>query len=77
MGVRDLREAFNAVAQDAGYSCRTATMGYTKIEGVEWQRVTFSGTRPDGSPFSVTKDVEREGDLLIAARAAATELVGG
>lgn len=77
MGVRDLREAFNAVVQTQGYSCRSATMGYTTIQGVEWQQLTFTGTRPAGTPFTVTKNVEREGDLLIAAKEAATELLGG
>lgn len=76
MGIKDVKDAFNSVSQPAGFVCGTATLTYVPVNGEEMQRIAFSGTRPNGDPFSVSADVPGEGGLLAAARGAATNLIG-
>lgn len=75
MGVKQLREAFDAAA-GAGYACSLATMHLERADNAEWQVLTFSGTAPDGSVF--TTQSARLGpstNLEAAARATAESFV--
>ena len=75
MGVKDLRDAFNVAAAGA-FTCTLATLGYEQAHDVEWQRLTFSGTAADGSPFSTQSELLRpKTDVVQAARATALALV--
>src|SRR5882724_9916374 len=70
MGASDLRSAFNSAAP--GYSCTMALMDYHQHSGSEWQRLTFCGTKPDGTAFEVKSDLlPPETHLETAARAVA------
>lgn len=75
MGAADLRTAFNSVT-GAKFSCAQATMGYEQANGIQWQRLVFSGTSADGTPFEVRSDRLRpETDLVAAAKGVAQTLL--
>lgn len=65
MGVKELREAFNAVA-GPGFSASRALLSTERNENGEWSRLTFSGIGPDGTPFEVQSElVEPGADVLL------------
>jgi hypothetical protein len=75
MGVKELRETFNAAA-DGQFTCMQATLGYEQANDTEWQRLTFSGIAADGTPFSTQSDRLRpRTDVLQAARETAAAFV--
>lgn len=75
MGAADLRDAFNAVAAPS-FQCQRAFLGYEAGNGIEWQRLTFSGTAANGEPFEVRSDrVRPHGDVNAEARATAQRLL--
>lgn len=75
MGVADLRDAFNAVSQPR-YSCQRATLGYEPGDGVQYQRLEFSGSSASGVPFFVKSDRLRPNtDVNKAAAAVAQALL--
>lgn len=75
MGVKELREAFNAAA-DGQFTCMTATLGYEQANDSEWQRLTFSGIAVDGTPFSTQSPRLPPGtNILQASRTTAEVLV--
>lgn len=75
MGVKQLREAFDAAA-GAGYSCSIATMHLDRVNNTEWQVLTFSGTAPDGSAFTTqSAGLGPSTNLEAAARATAESFV--
>ena len=75
MGTKDLREAFNAAAAGA-FTASIATLGYEQAHDVEWQRLRFSGTAADGTPFSTQSDLLRAGtNVMQAARDVALALI--
>lgn len=73
MGTKDLRSAFNAVAEPA-YSCSVAMLEYDHDErhGKGSQILTFSGRGSDGTAFTVRSRIVRaEEDVnLVAAETA-------
>lgn len=75
MGTADLRAAFNLVGEPA-LTCTQALLDYESANGVQWQRLTFHGTRSDGQPFEVRSDRLRpESDLSAAAREVAARVL--
>lgn len=75
MGVKELREAFNSVAEPA-FSCTQALHGYERQHDAEYQVMTFIGVDAHGAAFSQKSPLLRAGtDLLEAARQAATNLL--
>jgi hypothetical protein len=72
MGVKALREAFDAAA-DGRLSCQKALLDYIRQDGAEWQKLSFSGTDSTGAAFSTESDLlPPRTDLTEAARATAT-----
>lgn len=75
MGVADLRDAFNAVAQPR-YSCQRATLRYEPGDGLQFQILEFYGSDAYGAPFSAKSDRLRPGtDVNKAAAAVAQALL--
>lgn len=76
VGIADIRDAFNSIAEPAGFTCSQAFMDMTIANGKEWQVLTFSGIRPDGAPFSIKSGLIAS-DLAAAARETARVLIAG
>ena len=75
MGVKELREAFNAAA-DGQFTCMQATLGYEQADNIEWQRLTFSGIGADGTPFQAqSARLKAVTNVLDAARETALALL--
>lgn len=75
MGVSDLRDAFNSVAEPA-FTCHKATLGYLRANDSEWQILTFNGIGADGTPFEARSDrLRASDDILSSARAVAASLI--
>lgn len=75
MGVSDLKDAFNSVAEPA-YSAQKAFLSYETKDTIQFQRLKFSGTSQDGTQFEITSDsVRPSGDVLSAARETAQRLL--
>lgn len=75
MAVQHLREAFNDAAAGV-FTASIATLGYERSHDTEWQRLTFSGTAADGSPFATQSDLLRPGtNVMQAARDVALALI--
>lgn len=77
MGARDLKAMFNLIAAPA-FNCSTALLGMETSHDTEWQRLTFSGTKADGSIFTVQSGLIRPGaDVNNEAAAVARKLLAG
>lgn len=75
MGVAELREAFNAVAEPR-FSASKALLSVERAHDVEWSRLTFSGIAADGTAFVVKSALVRPGgDVVLAARETAQTLI--
>lgn len=75
MGVAELREAFNAVAEPTA-SCNQAFLTYERAHDTEFQRLAFSGRRVDGAEFTIRSDLIRPGaEVLEVARQTAQRLL--
>ena len=75
MGTKDLRDAFN-LAADGRATCNVATLAYERVDGKEWQVLSFSGTDAAGAPFMVQSERLKAGtNVLEAARETALALV--
>ena len=75
MGTKDLREAFNTAA-DGFFTCSVALLDYERVDGVEWQRLTFSGSAADGSAFSTQSGlIPAKSNVTQAARDTAVALI--
>ena len=75
MGVRELRDGFNAVSQPDA-TANAARMSYVQQGGTEWQVLQFTGSWADGSPFTLKSDRLRPGtDVVLAARMAAIQML--
>lgn len=76
MSSNDLREAFNMVAEPAGYACQRALLDYARDASGEWQVLTFHGIGPSG-PFAITSvPIPGDGDVNAVARQTAQTLIG-
>jgi hypothetical protein len=76
MGVKALREAFDAAA-DGRLSCQKALLDYIRQDGAEWQKLSFSGTAADGTAFSTQSELlPAKADVFAAATAVAQKLIG-
>lgn len=76
MSIANIRAAFNAVGEPAGFTCSQAFMDMTIANGKEWQVLTFNGSRPGGAPFSIKSGLIAS-DLATAARETAKLLIDG
>lgn len=75
MGVGQLRDAFNAVAQPE-FTCRKALLSYENAHDVQWQVLTFSGIASNGAEFTVNSQrIEPHGDIIAAATKTAQDFV--
>lgn len=75
MGVRELREAFNAIAAPR-YQASTATLHYVRAHDAESQVITISGNGSDGNAFEVTSEALRPNtELIPVAQAMAQNLI--
>lgn len=75
MGVRQLIEAFNSVASPA-FVCARAFQAIERAHDIDFQRLTFSGTASDGTPFAVQSEQLRpKSDLVEAAKSIAQNLL--
>lgn len=72
MGIKDLKEAFNRAAEGMG-ACDRALMSYSREHDVEWQVLVFTGTKKDGTKFSVTRKCKPHSHLETEAAAAAAD----
>lgn len=71
MGVRELRDGFNAVAAPT-FVCQQAFLTYETHDTTQFQRLTFSGIGADGVAFTQKSDLIRpHGDPVAGARATA------
>lgn len=75
MGVKELREAFNAVGETASppFSCIKAFLRYEHQDATDFQRLDFEGRNGDGAVFTITSDRIRPGADVIAAATATAE----
>lgn len=77
MGTAELRDAFNDGAGVAG-SASKVMLGYESHGGVQYQRLTFRGTRAAGAAFEMVSDRLRpETDVMAAAREMGLKLAEG
>lgn len=77
MGVADLLAAFNQVTVP-NYVCTRALMSQERADGVQWQKLRFSGNDAAGAAFSVDSDRLPAGaDLVAASRVVAANLLAG
>lgn len=77
MGVRELREAFNA-AGAPGFVAQKAFLEMTRVENVEMTILKFYGIGPDGTPFEVSSDPLPAGaDVNLAAGEVARKMIAG
>lgn len=68
MGTKELREGFNQVAEPR-LSCQDAFLNYETHQGMQFQRLKFSGIDGNGERFEITSDRLRPGsDVVQAAR---------
>ncbi len=75
MGVADLRNAFNDIAEMAGYSCSQALMDVEHGADGEMHIVTFIGNGPNG-PFRVrSAPIAADSDMAEACKRTAQTLV--
>ena len=75
MGIRELREAFNAVGQP-GFVASRALLHMVHVGPVEMTKLTFYGIGPDGVAFEVTSDPLPAGtDVNVAAGQVARKLI--
>lgn len=75
MGTRELKDAFNSVTGPLA-TCTKATLTYERPEGKEYTILTFEGTFPDGTPFSVRSvPIPPRGIMELAARETAQRLL--
>jgi hypothetical protein len=75
LGVAELKQAFNEVAEPA-FSAQKAYLSYETKDTIQFQRLKFSGTSQDGTQFEVASDQVRPGgDVLSAARETAQRLL--
>lgn len=75
MAARDLRDAFNAVA-DGEYVATTALLDYERAHDTEFQILSFHGRKRDGTPFEATSaKLRRDYDVILAARETAQALL--
>lgn len=75
MGIRELRDSFNLVANpDAAAS--KALLGYKTQGSTQYQILTFQGTWSDGGTFEIKSDLIRpNGDPVLEARKTAAQLL--
>lgn len=66
MGVSELRDAFNAVAQPF-YTAQNAYLSYEYAHDVQYQRLTFTGVDRAGAPFTCKSDPLRPETHLVQA----------
>jgi hypothetical protein len=75
MGVKDLRKAFNDIAEPS-YSCTLALMDTHRAHGVEGVILTFVGTKADGEQFTITsRPVMRTDEVNSVAAETAQKLL--
>lgn len=75
MGVRELRETFNAVASPAAV-CSSAQLKYERLGGQEYQFLYFHGMWADGTAFDIRSDgIGRNGVVEVATRNTAQTLL--
>lgn len=75
MGVKELRDSFNLVAEPDA-SASKAFLDYQTWANVQYQVLTFAGSFGDGVGFKISSDrIRPNGDLIIAARNTAKTLL--
>lgn len=75
MGVAELRDSFNAVAEPR-FTAQRATLRYEPKDGIQFQIIEFYGSDAAGAPFSAKSDRLRpETDVNLAAAAVAQALL--
>lgn len=75
MGVKELRDSFNLVAEPDA-SARKAFLSYKMLGLTQYQVLTFQGSFADGAPFEVkSTEIRPGGDAIIAARDTAKTLL--
>lgn len=75
MGISDLRDAFNSVAEPR-YTAERAFYGYERAHDVQWQRLSFVGHDNAGQPFTVKSELIRfDADCIEAAKDVARGLL--
>lgn len=75
MGTKELRDTFNLIAAPA-FNCTKAYLGYERSHDTEWQKITFSGTKADGTAFLQESALIRpNGDVIVAAKETAQKLI--
>lgn len=75
MGSKDMRDAFNQVAQPK-FSCSIAMQNYEREGAVEWQVLTFRGRDAAGAEFEVKSDRHSPNDdPNVVAAEVATKLL--
>lgn len=72
MGVKHLRDSFNAAAAGKA-SADQAFLAYETRDGAQVQVVRFVGAFADGSPMDVTQDLESGLDPVLASAKIAQE----
>lgn len=75
MGARELRDAFNQVAEPAA-TCIKGFLEYENANDTQWQVTYFSGNYADGSGFAIKGDRLRPGgDITEMVKATAERLL--
>lgn len=75
MGVAELRDAFNAVAEPQ-FTAQNAYLSYEYAHDVQYQRLSFSGIDSSGTPFTCKSDpLPPETNLVLAAGVTANNLI--
>lgn len=75
MGVKELREAFNAVAEPT-FTAQKAFLDYVQQGGTQYSVITFSGIDDAGTPFEAKSNrIKPKGDVILAARETAQALL--
>jgi hypothetical protein len=75
MGVKEIKDGFNAVANPDATASR-ALLDYKTQGGVSYQILTFTGLWSGGAAFEIKSDLIRpNGDPVLMARSTATALL--
>lgn len=71
MGVREIRDSFNLVANPDA-TANKALLDYETVGGIQYQVLTFEGYSAGGAKFSIRSDrIRPNGDPILMARATA------